>query len=105
MSDATTSVTVRVDPLTRAYGKGRLKFTTCVTLEIGGIELTLQGVQIVEDRHGHLRAQLPQARHPSTGVSYPAIAVPLELHRVIETAVLELVPGARCIVTEPAPAP
>jgi hypothetical protein len=79
-------VTVRVDPLTRAYGKGRLKFTTVVMLDV------LQGVAVMSDRHGHLRVELPQTRHPSTGVSYPCISVPIELHPAIEVA---LQPSAR----------
>jgi DNA-binding cell septation regulator SpoVG len=101
MSDTTTSVTINVHPLVRAYGKGRLKHTTVVALTISDVELVLQGVQIVEDRHGHLRVEMPQTKHPATGISYPAIAVPPELHRCIEVSVLELVPGSRVIVTQP----
>jgi hypothetical protein len=100
MSDETTPVTVHVAGLTPAYGKGRLKFTTCVTLSISDIEVVLQGVAIVADKNGNLSVLLPQTRHPVSGAYYPCIAVPLELHRAIEVAVLELVPVSRVIVTE-----
>jgi hypothetical protein len=95
----TTSVQIVVSPLTRAYGKGRLKFTTVVELEIASIAITLQGVAVVSDQRGKLTVTMPQSKHPTTGVSYPAIALPIELHRCIEVEVLSLVPGSRVIVT------
>jgi hypothetical protein len=96
----TVPVVVSVDALTVAHGKGRLRYTTVVTLTISDVELVLQGVAIVADRQGSLRVELPQTKHPVTGAYYPCIAVPIELHRAIEVEVLSLVPGSRCIVTE-----
>lgn len=96
------TVTVAVTELIPARGRGRLKYTAVVTLEIAGIELTLQGVAVMADPYGRLTVTMPQTRHPGFGAWFPAVGLPLELHRAIEREVLALVPGAR-VYTAAAP--
>jgi hypothetical protein len=99
MSD-TANVTMSVAPLTAVHGSKRLRYVTTATLEFDGVTITLQGILIME-HHGRLTVIMPQAKHPLNGMNCPAVSLPHELHRAIEIATLEQLPGQRVLVVGP----
>lgn len=64
-----------------------------VTVEIAGIELTLQGVQVVRGGDGSLGCRAPTFRHPRTGKWLPAVMLPAELSRAVAAEVITAFEG------------
>ena len=77
---------LQVEPV---HGSGRLVGLAVVRVELAGVELTLQGVQV---RHGPagLVVDAPQFRHPRDGRWLPAVVLPPELRDAIGREVLAL---------------
>lgn len=69
-------------------GAGRLLGLANVLMDVAGVELTLQGVQLVRGHHGSLSVQAPQFRHPRDGRCLPAVLLPLELRDAVAAEVL-----------------
>lgn len=69
-------------------GAGRLIGLAIVRLELDGVELTLQGVQVVRIPAG-LSVQAPRFRHPRDGRWLPCLVLPDELREAIGAQVLE----------------
>jgi hypothetical protein len=101
MATETVPVAITIGSLTPVHSRGKLRFATHAVLEVGGLEFTLQGILITEEHRGRLSVLLPQTKHPVSGVSYPAIALPVQLHRELETLVLQQLPGNRAVITYP----
>ena len=81
MSD-TVPVQIRCDGVERLKGSGSLVGMAIVQVNIGGIEIGLQGVQ-VRNRAGRLVTQAPQFRCPRSGRWLPCIVLPPELSDAI----------------------
>lgn len=88
----TESVTVNIEVMgiERVRGAGRLLAFGIVRVEIGGVELTLQGVQIVRAADGSISVRAPMFRHPRDGRSHPSVLLPSELSAAIADEVLAL---------------
>lgn len=91
----TIPVEFRVLAMLPVTGRGRLLYLADVTLEIAGVELVLQGVQVVRDEANRLVCGMPQFRHPTTGTGHPAVVLPVELEDAIAAELLGAVPSAR----------
>lgn len=76
---------LQVEPV---YGAGRLVAVALVELDIGGVGIVWQGVQVVRRPDGALECRAPEWRHPASGRWYPAIIAPPELTAAISAAVL-----------------
>ena len=87
MSDDTVGVRFVVTGIERVAGSRRLLALANVTVEIAGIELTLQGVQVVRDADG-LSCKAPTFRHPRTGTWMPAVILPPELSAAVAREVI-----------------
>jgi hypothetical protein len=65
----TVPVTFTLDGIERVQGAGRLVALAIVTLDVaGGVEITLQGVQVRRRADGGLECSPPTFRHPRTGL-------------------------------------
>lgn len=74
-------------------GAGRLVGLAVVLLDVGGVEVTLQGVQVLRDVLGGLTVQAPRFRHPRDGRHHPAVLLPIELRDAIGAEVLAAIGG------------
>lgn len=63
----TVPVEYRVIGTESVHGRGRLERLAVVEVEIAGIVLTLQGVQVMRDPAGRLTCRAPTFRHPRDG--------------------------------------
>lgn len=77
---------VRVDRV-EVVDRGRLHALTIVTIDIAGVELTLQGVRLMQRLDGGLACEAPVWRHPLTGQWLPGMVLPPELGEAIAQAV------------------
>jgi len=68
-------------------GAGRLVGLAIVRVELEGVELVLQGVQVLRTPAG-LTVQAPTFRHPKHGCSVPSVILPPELRDAIGAEVL-----------------
>lgn len=75
----------QVEPV---HGCGKLVGLAVVAMDVAGVELVLQGVQVVWDRHGCLTVRAPVWRHPGSGQWVPAVVLPDELRDAIGQEVL-----------------
>jgi hypothetical protein len=92
--------TIVVELLVAVHGRGRLKFVASATITISDVQIGLQCLQVIEDNRGHLAMRLPQCRHPLAADTIPAVILPIELHRCLERAILEMIPNGRVVGTE-----
>ena len=74
-------------------GAGRLVALAVVVLEVEGVSLTLQGVQVVRDGES-LTCRAPTFRHPRTGCAWPAVVLPPVVAAAVAAEVLDLLPEA-----------
>lgn len=73
-------------------GTGRLVGLAVVDVDLAGVVLTLQGVQLVRDPAGRLTCRAPVWRHPVSGRWVPAVVLPPELSEAIAAEVLAAPP-------------
>lgn len=83
----TIPVTFTVSNLRHLRGAGRLLVLADVTMDMHGIEIGLNGVQIVRLPTGRLRCQAPRYRS-HTGEWLPAVTLPEELELAIGREVM-----------------
>ncbi|PHK93794.1 hypothetical protein CR162_16900 [Pseudoroseomonas rhizosphaerae] len=76
----------------RVAGAGKLKALAVVLVEVEGVQITLQGVQVVQGADG-LCCRAPTFRHPRDGRWLPAVALPPVLADAIAAEVLEIAQG------------
>lgn len=69
-------------------GAGKLLGLAVVVLDVAGVELVLQGVQLVRDGSGALSVRAPAWRHPGSGQWLPALVLPDKLRDAIGAEVL-----------------
>ncbi len=94
-SDADTApVQITVSPLTPISGRGDIKLLASVTLDIGGVKLTLHGWTLRMNKAGRMRAHLPAYCDPRTGEWAACVELPDDLLRAVGEALLSQVPGA-----------
>ena len=89
-SDSTATVTFVVTGLQRIVGAGRLVALATVEIDLEGVMVLVQGVQVIRQR-GRISTQAPRFRNPQSGAWMPAVILPdelggaiaRELHRMI----------------------
>lgn len=67
---------------------GRVLALAAVNLEVSGVEVALQGVQIARNTSGGLDVKAPRWRHPRTGQWVPCLLLPPELTAALGAEVL-----------------
>ena len=77
-TDSTATVTFVVTALERISGAGRLVALATVEIDLEGVVVVVQGVQLIRHR-GRISTQAPRFRNPRTGVWMPAVILPEEL--------------------------
>lgn len=82
----TSTVRFEVRGIERAHG-GRVVALAIVALDVDGVELVMQGVQVLRAAGGGLEVRAPMWRHP-TGRWIPAVVLPDELRDAIGAEVL-----------------
>ncbi len=75
------------------HGAGRLVGLASVRLDLGDLELTLQGVGVIRDHAGKLSVRAPVWRHPGSGKWLPAVLLPPELSAAIGAELLRMMKG------------
>ncbi len=90
----TEPVTFQVTGIEAVHGAGRLLHLAIVRLDLAGVEIVVQGVQVIRRPDGRLAVRAPTFRHPRDGRSLPVIILPVELRDAIAREVLTLI-GAR----------
>lgn len=88
----TEPVTFNVQLIEPASGAGRLVALAIVAMEIAGVEVVLQGVQIIRGPNGRASVEAPKFRHPRTGQWIPAVVLPPELRDAIGRELLACLP-------------
>ena len=78
----TLPVAYRVLSVDRVAGAGELIALATVEMDISGVVLTLQGVQVRSQPDGR-RCGPPRWRHPRTGKWLPCLSLPPELAEVL----------------------
>lgn len=81
------AVEFTVSNIRHVHDAGRLLALATVTIELAGIEIALNGVQVRRLPNGKLRCQAPQFR-THTGTWEPAVTMPEELEEAIGREVL-----------------
>jgi stage V sporulation protein G len=81
-SDSTATVTFVVTGLQRMAGAGRLLALATVEIDLEGVVVLVQGMQVIRHR-GRLSTQAPCFRNPQTGAWMPAVILPDELGAAI----------------------
>jgi stage V sporulation protein G len=71
-------VTFVVTGFERVSGAGRLVALAAVEIDLEGVVVVVQGVQVIRHR-GRISTQAPRFRNPRTGVWMPAVILPEEL--------------------------
>lgn len=84
----TSSVGFEVRSIEPVHGAGRLVALAVVAVDIDGVELVLQGVQVMREPDGGWRVRPPVWRHPGSGAWVPAVVLPDELRDAIGAEVL-----------------
>lgn len=82
----TVQVNFEVRAVERVLDRGALVGLAIVDIDIAGIALTLQGVQIVQEPAG-LSIRSPVFRHPRSGRWLPGVLLPPELAEAIRAEV------------------
>jgi stage V sporulation protein G len=81
-TDSTATVTFVITGLERINGAGRLVALATVEIDLEGVVLVIQGVQVIRDRR-RITTQAPRFRDPRTGAWVPAVILPHELGAAI----------------------
>lgn len=84
----TSAVRFEVRGIERVHGAGRLVALAIVAVDIEGVELVLQGVQVMREPDGGWRVRAPVWRHPGSGKWVPAVVLPDELRDAIGAEVM-----------------
>lgn len=87
MSEETATVSFQVIGVEIVRGRGRLLGFAAVVLEIGGVEIRLQGVQIVRADDGSLKCLPPTYKHLD-GRWLPSVVLPPDLSAALATEIL-----------------
>lgn len=96
-------VTFTVCSIQPVRSAGRLIALAIVVLEFAGVELVLQGVQVIRVV-GDIEVRPPVWRHPATGRLVPAVILHPELGAAISAEVLGMMEAAqdpRHMLSEP----
>jgi len=75
-------------------GAGRLIGLAVVELDVAGVVLTLQGVQVLRRPDGTAECRAPVWRHPASGRHVPAVVLPDELRDALAAEVLGMLAPA-----------
>ncbi|MGH6678365.1 MAG: hypothetical protein ACREDL_05385 [Bradyrhizobium sp.] len=86
----TAPVTVTLLSCERVAGCGRIRAFAAVAVNVGGIELEVRGIRIVDSRDGQQTSIAPPVHRDRTGRWVPSIALPPEVDRPLG----QLVAGA-----------
>ena len=71
------------------HGRGALVALAIVGVSVCGVDITLQGVQVVQAPSGALECRAPVFKDPSSGTWLPGVLLPPELARAMGVDVLE----------------
>jgi hypothetical protein len=77
-TDSTATMTFVVTGVERIRGAGRLVALAAVEIDLEGVVVLVQGIQVVRQRGG-IATQAPRFRDPRTGAWVPAVVLPKEL--------------------------
>ena len=88
LTTETQPVTFTVQSIDPVQGAGRLMAFATVIMEIAGVEMLMQGVQVLREANGNATVQAPTFRHPRTGRWLPALVLPPELREAIGNEVI-----------------
>ena len=83
----TETVTFSVVGVERVQGRGNLVALAIVELELAGVLMTLQGLQVRRVSPERITVALPAFKHPRDGVMRTAIVLPSELSDAIGASV------------------
>jgi stage V sporulation protein G len=81
-TDSTATVTFVVTTLQRIVGAGRLVALATVEIDLEGVMVLVQGMQVIRQRN-RISTQAPRFRNPQTGAWTPAVILPDELGAAI----------------------
>jgi hypothetical protein len=87
----TVPVEYRVISVEAVRGAGRLVGVARVEIDVAGVVIVLQGVQVRRRPDGRLECAPPVWRNPRTGQSLPAVILPPELAEALAIEVLAVV--------------
>lgn len=79
----TVPVTYTVIGVERVHGTGKLVGLAIVEIDVAGVIVTLQGVQVVREPDGALSCKPPSFRHPKSGRWLAAVVLPSTLAEAI----------------------
>src|SRR5215469_14095527 len=88
---------IEVEPV---RGAGRLEALAAIELDVAGVVIVLQGVQLRRRADGDFDCAAPAFRHPRTGQWFPAVILPPELRTALGKEVLATI---RALPASPAP--
>jgi hypothetical protein len=95
MSTASTAtVTFVVTAVERIRGAGRLVALAAVEIDLEGVVVLVQGIQVIRQR-GRIATQAPRFRDPRSGAWRPAVILPDELGAAIAKELHRMVTGQR----------
>ena len=86
-NDETETVTFSVTGVERVHGRGKLVVLALVELELAGVLVTLQGLQVCRLIGNRITVTLPTFKNPRVGVMQTAIVLPIELSDAIGASV------------------
>ena len=96
----TVAVDYRVLGVEPVRGAGRLEALAAIELDVAGVVIVLQGVQLRRRADGDFDCAAPAFRHPRTGQWFPAVILPPELRTALGKEVLATI---RALPASPAP--
>ena len=89
MMTDTVGVEYTVRGVERVHNRGSLIGLAVVEIEIAGVAITLQGVQVICTATGRHECRAPVFRHPASGTWLPGVVMPPELSSALAAEVLE----------------
>jgi hypothetical protein len=91
-ASSTATVTFVVTGVERIRGAGRLVALAAVEIDLEGVVVLVQGIQVIRHR-GHIATQAPRFRDPRSGAWLPAVVLPEELGAAIAKELHGMVTG------------
>ena len=85
----TIPVEFTVRQIEAVHGRGALVALAIVDVSFCGVDITLQGVQIVQGPSGALDCRAPVFKDPSRGIWLPGVLLPPELAKAMGVDVLD----------------
>ncbi len=85
----TIPVEFTVRQIEAVHGRGALMALATVDVSVCGVDITLQGVQVVQAPSGALECRAPVFKDPSRGTWLPGVLLPPELAKAMGVDVLE----------------